>query len=131
MSMAGNAAPAGIETTDLADATSQIGAVAFLAFVRSRQIRCRMITAVNRNGPTGRMLAGYIKSDSVVIGFAASPDTYEHEQNYTVSEINHGDPLSVACDAAFIVCPAVAAVTAGGVKFPFDLMHGHEVAAVL
>ena len=37
----------------------------------------------------------------------------------------------MAGDAAFVVGPAMAAITAGRIKFSFDLVHGDEVAPVL
>jgi hypothetical protein len=82
------------------------------------------------NNPAGRMFARCIENNRFVIIIAASPYAYKHEKNYAAFKFHHNFLLSVAGNAALIVGTAMTTVTAGRVEFPFNFVHGHEVAAV-
>jgi hypothetical protein len=89
------------------------------------------LAAVTTGGaPASRMFAGRIKNNCFVIGAAATQHADQYKQNQTTSEISHCFLLSVARHAAFVIGSAVTAVAAGRIKFAFDLVQGHEVAAV-
>lgn len=87
-------------------------------------------TVTTGGAPASRMLAGRIKNNCIVIGAAATYHAYQNKQNQTTSEFSHCFLLSVASHAAFVIGSAVTAVTAGRIKFAFDLVQGHEIAAV-
>jgi len=93
LGVAGDPVPIGTETTDIADTASQVGTMTLLAFFRSRQKACRVISANICINPAGRMFAGCIKNNRAVIGIVTSPERDEHEKHYTVSEVYHsGSP---------------------------------------
>jgi hypothetical protein len=128
--MAGYAVFISTEATDLADSARQIGTMTFRAFVWRRQVRCRMVPTGVGNNPACGMFAGCIQDKRVVTAVAASPYTYEHEQNNAASEFLHRLLLSVAGDTALVVGTAMTTVAAGRIEFPLDLVHRHEVAAM-